>query len=431
MALNFPSNPQDQSIYVDPSSGLKYIYNLSIGGWETAIQPPCIVSLDGAAPDLNLDGFLYYDNVNKILYIFRNGEWVPVTENTSGTTKVTVSATRPGASNQGDLWWDSVGGALYIYYVDEDSSQWVIAAPAEGGGGTSSSNVYVGPTPPPNAKEGDMYFNNLNEVLYVYNDGNWDATRSESDGVNQITVVDPIRDLGASDDPIIAIYDAAIDQAGAIRLATQDEVDAPESNTTQALTPSRLLVGIDAYLPQATEDRKGVLAVATAAEVSNGTDNEKAVTPATLGSFAQSNANPAGTVITFAGETVPTGYLECDGSIFDRATYPNLFNAINTIYTYDDDPDTQFRVPDLRGEFVRGWSNGKAGIDVGRALGSFQGDQFAEHAHGIATGDAAAADGLSGGGNRVSDTITVNTNTAGSGTETRPRNFALMYCIKY
>ena len=430
MALNFPPNPGDQAIYVDPSSGLKYIFNLAIGGWETAIQPPCIITLDGKAPDINLEGFLWYDNLGQVLYIYRNGAWVPVTGNTTGNVVITVGDTPPNVSNQGDLWWDTVSGLLYIYYIDEDSKQWVVASPDDSGTG-SSSNVFVGDSPPPDPKEGDMYFNELSQVLYVYTDGNWVPTKAENaSGVNQITVVDPIRDLGASEDPIIAIHDAAIDQKGAIRLATQSEVDLPELNTTQALTPSRLLVGIDSYLPQATEDRKGVLAVATADEVAAATDDEKAVTPAKLASFAQANANPPGTVIAFAGATVPTGYLACDGSIINRNIYPDLFAAIGEVYGAGNGTTT-FALPDLRGEFIRGWVNDKAGVDDGRTLGSFQGDQFAEHNHSAPAGPAAVSGGQLGGGSRVSDSGLATTNNSGSGTETRPRNIALLYCIKH
>ena len=440
MALNFPSNPGDQAIYVDPSSGLKYIFNLAIGGWETAIQPPCIITLDGTAPDIDLEGFLWYDNLNQVLYIYRNGAWVPITGNTTGNVVVTVGPNPPPVSNQGDLWWDTVSGVLYIYYIDEDSQQWVVASPDDSGGG-SSSNVFVGDAPPQNPKEGDMYFNELSQVLYVYTNGNWIATRTESaSGVNQITVVDPIRDLGASEDPIIAIHDAAIDQKGAIRLATQSEVDLPELNTTQALTPSRLLVGIDAYLPQATESRKGVLAVATAEEVAAGTDDEKAITPATLSSFAQSNANPTGTVIAFAGETAPIGYLACNGQAI---TAGNNFVLNGKIVANDSDANTVevdltdlvgivgTTVPDLRGEFVRGWSDDKVGVDDGRSIRSFQGDQFAEHNHSAPAGPAAVSGGQLGGGSRVSDSGLASTNNSGTGTETRPRNIALLYCIKY
>ena len=84
MALNFPLNPSDGEPYVDPTSGLKYIFNRSIGGWETAIQPPVIITIDGNAPDITIDGFLWWDGQTRTLYILRGGSWTPVTSSGGG-----------------------------------------------------------------------------------------------------------------------------------------------------------------------------------------------------------------------------------------------------------------------------------------------------------------------------------------------------------
>jgi microcystin-dependent protein len=96
--------------------------------------------------------------------------------------------------------------------------------------------------------------------------------------------------------------------------------------------------------------------------------------------FVQQNAsaNPPGTVITFAGPAVPTGYLLCNGSLLNRAAYANLFNAIGTTYGATD--SSNFAIPDLRGMFIRGLDNGR-GRDSGRVLGSFQGHQMQYHGH--------------------------------------------------
>ena len=60
MALNFPSNTS--SPYTDPVSGVKYIYNTAIGAWESAIQPPAIVS--ASAPTLATEGFVWWDTTS-------------------------------------------------------------------------------------------------------------------------------------------------------------------------------------------------------------------------------------------------------------------------------------------------------------------------------------------------------------------------------
>jgi len=79
---------------------------------------------------------------------------------------------------------------------------------------------------------------------------------------------------------------------------------------------------------------------------------------------------PAGTVSYTAANTVPAGYLECNGAAVSRTTYATLFAAIGTTYGTGDG-STTFNLPDLRGEFVRGWDHGR-GVDVSRTLGSTQ-----------------------------------------------------------
>ncbi|WP_346984382.1 phage tail protein [Chryseobacterium sp. POE27] len=79
---------------------------------------------------------------------------------------------------------------------------------------------------------------------------------------------------------------------------------------------------------------------------------------------------PAGTVSYTAASTVPAGYLECNGTAISRTTYATLFAAIGTTYGAGDG-STTFNLPDLRGEFVRGWDHGR-GVDVSRSLGSSQ-----------------------------------------------------------
>lgn len=77
--------------------------------------------------------------------------------------------------------------------------------------------------------------------------------------------------------------------------------------------------------------------------------------------------------ITFTGSTVvPKNHLYCNGDPISRTEYPDLFAAIGTTYGAGDG-STTFNLPDMRGEFLRGWDDGR-GVDLGRTLGSFQGD---------------------------------------------------------
>ena len=95
---------------------------------------------------------------------------------------------------------------------------------------------------------------------------------------------------------------------------------------------------------------------------------------------------------------------------------------------------THFRLPDLRGEFVRGWADDRE-VDTGRTFGSSQADDFKSHTH-ASNIDAPGADiafSSSGGtaGRGVAYTRTTSNVGLEGGTETRPRNIALLACIKY
>lgn len=154
----------------------------------------------------------------------------------------------------------------------------------------------------------------------------------------------------------------------------------------------------------------------------------------------------AGFVGTFAGAAAPSGWLACDGAAVLRATYPALFNAIGTRYNAGTEAGTEFRLPNLADDFVRGASST-------RPVGTREAQQTARHQHAQAHGEAFLENGLFGasstagylgshGGtdsdnylyltNDGSTYSTATPNAAGViGDETRPRNVALLYCIKF
>jgi phage-related tail fiber protein len=152
--------------------------------------------------------------------------------------------------------------------------------------------------------------------------------------------------------------------------------------------------------------------------------------------------NKTGEVIAYATSTVPNGYLECNGSELSRTTYSALFGVIGTLYGTGDG-STTFNIPDLRGEFIRGWDNGK-GVDSGRVIGTGQGDAIRNM-----TGTIKMSNPNQGGTGIFYNTFTpgADYNSWGSGTcatvnfdastvvptanEARPRNIAMMYCIKH
>lgn len=146
--------------------------------------------------------------------------------------------------------------------------------------------------------------------------------------------------------------------------------------------------------------------------------------------------NMVGEVCFFAMSTAPSGFLKANGATISRTTYAALFTAIGTTFG-SGDGSTTFVLPDLRGEFARGWDDGR-GVDAGRAFGSAQTDTFKSHNHTMgdggttfsAVGDGAGGPygsiGRSGGGSSRSVEFR-NTGDA----ETRPRNVALLACIKF
>lgn len=167
----------------------------------------------------------------------------------------------------------------------------------------------------------------------------------------------------------------------------------------------------------------------------------------TWASVSTPAAVPTGSVFAMATSTVPSGYLECDGSAVSRSTYSALFAVTSTTYG-SGDGSTTFNLPDLRGEFVRGWDNGR-GVDSGRNIGTSQADATAKnglaltdpgHEHNLkasqfsGVGNLRNTDVVGSSVNLVNQAAETTTETTGitlSGdSETRPRNVAMMYVIK-
>lgn len=106
----------------------------------------------------------------------------------------------------------------------------------------------------------------------------------------------------------------------------------------------------------------------------------------------QKDKTPTGSVITMASENVPNGYLECNGAAISRTTYSNLFSKIGTRYG-NGDGTTTFNLPDYRGYFLRGFSNGSNNDPdaltrtdsgdgtTGDSVGTRQTGEIISHAH--------------------------------------------------
>ncbi|STZ76117.1 putative phage tail fiber protein [Bergeriella denitrificans] len=92
-------------------------------------------------------------------------------------------------------------------------------------------------------------------------------------------------------------------------------------------------------------------------------------------------AAPSGAIMYYEGDTAPPGWLKANGAAVSRKTYAKLFAIFGTRYGAGNGTTT-FNLPDRRGEFLRGWDDGR-GVDAGRALGSAQADAFQGHARNL------------------------------------------------
>ena len=200
-------------------------------------------------------------------------------------------------------------------------------------------------------------------------------------------------------------------------------------------------------------------------------------------SFQAVQGVPTGTIFPFAGaETdIPGGYLECDGSQKSSTTYSELSTLLGNTYNNGQTPSSgNFFLPDLRGQFIRGWDHG-ANVDSGRTRGSTQNDANKAHNHAASSNASVSESGHfhhsfrsgnagqlqhnsnlnsgnfpasgTGAGNlnecynitasgstpnvgRTSSkttgvSVNVSTNTSNDGTtESRPKNIAMIYIIK-
>ena len=150
--------------------------------------------------------------------------------------------------------------------------------------------------------------------------------------------------------------------------------------------------------------------------------------------LGEGSALPVGVPVPWPLETPPTGWLKCNGAAFSSEMYPKLAKAYPTN-----------KLPDLRGEFIRGWDDGR-GVDAGRGILSIQGWLTGSHYHNIRSWDAwdntvlvpndRGGDSLLSTDNAVQEgaingkfTSQYRTELSG-GNETRPRNIAFNYIVR-
>ncbi|WP_249530570.1 phage tail protein [Escherichia coli] len=149
--------------------------------------------------------------------------------------------------------------------------------------------------------------------------------------------------------------------------------------------------------------------------------------------LGEGSALPVGVPVPWPSATPPTGWLKCNGAAFSAEEYPELAKAYPTN-----------KLPDLRGEFIRGWDDGR-GIDTNRILLSSQGDAI-RNINGAITdvrfNPSAAANGAfkmvnlgsasgDSAGTGFAKQVTFNaSNSVPTASENRPRNIAFNYIVR-
>ncbi|EJD5557041.1 phage tail-collar fiber domain-containing protein [Escherichia coli] len=156
--------------------------------------------------------------------------------------------------------------------------------------------------------------------------------------------------------------------------------------------------------------------------------------------LGEGSALPVGVPVPWPSATPPTGWLKCNGAAFSAEEYPELAKAYPTN-----------KLPDLRGEFIRGWDDGR-GIDAGRVLLSIQAGMLEKHRHPVVANDGydskeewelaaifrraytqgKGLDGTSAGGTLIPSPTLHTRGSIGNtgGSETRPRNIAFNYIVR-
>lgn len=164
---------------------------------------------------------------------------------------------------------------------------------------------------------------------------------------------------------------------------------------------------------------------------------------------------PTGSILPFAGDSAPSGWLKCDGSSLSRTTYATLFAIIGT--AHGTATTTSFNIPDLRGRVLRGVDSGAGrdpdaatrtaaatGGNTGDTIGSVQLDAFQSHKHtsvktldGISLTATQTAyeimteQGLASDDVSTSSPVSDGSGTPQTSTETRSKNIYVNHIIRY
>jgi len=193
--------------------------------------------------------------------------------------------------------------------------------------------------------------------------------------------------------------------------------DAIQGTTLQVVSPGKLAVNAGGI---------------TSNELASGAVTTNALADGAVNQAKASNMLlPSGAIMAFAMNGAPTGWLAANGSAVSRTTYSDLWTALGTTSSPygQGDGSTTFNLPDLRGYFVRGSGTNSDGTASG-TFAAKQADELKSHTHTMYI-HPATANGTSTNAARFNDIgFGSGITQATGGTETRPKNIAMLYCIK-
>ncbi len=281
-----------------------------------------------------------------------------------------------------------------------------------------------------------------------------DNSIGSSELINECVITSKIK-------PDNVTYDKIQDVTADHRLLGRDDSQVSASGTVSEIQVSTDLIIEDAVtytkIQDVTTDHR-VLGRDDSQVSASGTVTEILISKEMLAQTAIDWLQPIGTVIWYAGSTAPSGYLKCNGDAIanGNGTTQGVTHNFAALYAV-----VGANLPDLRGEFIRGFDDGK-GIDSGRGIRTTQTAAQAEHRHRLMINEHDVTDGGGvttkigsskpimldfGNGNPGNDNheysiagasdITDHepgigwSGKSGSGSDNRPRNVALLACIKY
>lgn len=424
-----PINPIIGQIWFDSQVNVLKVYNVNQEWKELATTRSS--NTDPNITGSEKAGDLFVNDATKQVFVYMGGEWNLVFQDT-GSSNVAQTKTRIDSSGGPHITYEITVNGKTVIVVSSDNTSWTPNAsgstPEVLSDGTIMANVFptiepginlynrkpsevtVSETNPntnnPYLKTGDFWINSATKETWVYNQTAWlklsdtkletraeARQRLDNNGILHQTLETIVNGK-------IIFIDSADETPYVLAVSELDESGNPLVNTfTDPIVLGRNAIPVPETPSAPTQPISYV---------------------------------PTGAIQAFAMQIIPSGWLACNGTAVSRTEYSRLFNLIGTTYGTGNG-STTFNLPDLRGEFIRGWDNGR-GIDINRDFASSQEDTFKSHSHGTSRIEVDDDDGgidhwVMTQSGEASTVGTFETDSIGD-TETRPRNIALMYCIK-